>query len=237
MADFSKRSEDIEIMDDLTSSGEIIDQTLRELEVINKWLGGNAVTLNALAKLKRKAKLPEKLIIADLGCGGGDMLNLVSQWAERNKIAVELIGIDANPNIVEYARKHVPLKNVQFKALDIFSEEFRAMKFDVVMATLFFHHFTHDHLTEVFRQLKNQVNIAVIINDIHRHPLAFYSIGLLTRTFSKSSMVIHDAPLSVLRAFSKSELEKIFQDAGFSSYSLKWKWAFRWQAILYPTVC
>lgn len=233
MTDFSKRSEDIEIMDDLTSSGQIIDQTLRELEFINKWLGGNEVTINALDKLRHKVRLPEKLVIADLGCGGGDMLKLVNQWAVRNKITVELIGIDANPNIVAYAHSHVPLKNVKFKSLDIFSDEFKAMKFDVVMATLFFHHFTHDQLTGFFRQLKNQVSTAIIINDIHRHPLAFHSIGLLTRAFSKSSMVVHDAPLSVLRAFSKSELEDIFRDAGYSSYSLVWKWAFRWQTILY----
>jgi 2-polyprenyl-3-methyl-5-hydroxy-6-metoxy-1,4-benzoquinol methylase len=234
MTNFSQRSADVEIMDDLNSSGEIIDQTLRELEFINKWLGGNAVTLNALDQLKRKNKLRGTLRIADLGCGGGDMLHLINAWATQNNMNVELIGIDANPNIIQYARKHVPLRNVEFVTMDIFSEKFKAMKFDIVMATLFFHHFTEDELTAFFRQLRSQVTTAVVINDIHRHPLAFHSIRMLTRAFSRSSMVIHDAPLSVLRAFKKVELERIFHKAGFDSYSLRWKWAFRWQAILYP---
>ena len=41
MPDFSKRSNDEEIMDDLNCAGHVLDQTLRELEIINKWLGGN----------------------------------------------------------------------------------------------------------------------------------------------------------------------------------------------------
>jgi 2-polyprenyl-3-methyl-5-hydroxy-6-metoxy-1,4-benzoquinol methylase len=233
MPDFSKRSSEIEIMDDLSSSGQIIDQTLNELEFINKWLGGNAVTLTALDKLRRNGRISEKIRIADLGCGGGDMLALVDQWGRKNRIRVDMTGVDANANIIQYARNHVPLPNADFRTLDIFSPEFSAMNFDVVMATLFFHHFTDEQLTVFFQQLRQQVSTAVIINDIHRHPLAFHSIRLLTRAFSKSSMVIHDAPLSVLRAFKKKELESIFQNAGFASYSLAWKWAFRWQAILY----
>ena len=233
MPDFSTRSSEIEIMDDLSSSGEIIDQTLRELEFINKWLGGNQVTINALDKLHRKGMLKSQVNIADLGCGGGDMLQLVNRWAEKKSVQVELLGIDANPNIASYARQHVLLPNATFQAIDIFSEEFHRLRFDVVMATLFFHHFTQDQLIGFFQQLKTQTSTAIIINDIHRHPLAFHSIRILTRAFSKSSMVIHDAPLSVMRAFSKAELLEIFEKAGFQHYSLTWKWAFRWQAILY----
>jgi hypothetical protein len=36
----SGRSYEEELMDDLEDSGEVIPQTLRELETINKWLGG-----------------------------------------------------------------------------------------------------------------------------------------------------------------------------------------------------
>jgi SAM-dependent methyltransferase len=233
MPDFSKRSKEMEIMDDLGSSGKIIDQTLRELEFINTWLGGNAVTLNALSRVKRRKGLSGRIRIADLGCGGGDMLKLVNGWSQKNNVSTELLGVDANPNIVAYARKNVPLENVSFKATDIFSNDFKLMEFDIVMATLFFHHFTDVQLIEFFNQLKQQVKTAVIINDIHRHPLAFYSIKWLTQGFSKSPMVIHDAPVSVLRAFARNELHNIIRSAGFTDYTLEWKWAFRWQAVLY----
>jgi hypothetical protein len=82
-------------------------------------------------------------------------------------------------------------------------------------------------------QLKHQAQLAIIINDIHRHPLAYYSIKWLTYFFSRSYLVKNDAPLSVLRAFRRSELKNLFKAAGFLRYQLRWQWAFRWQAILF----
>jgi hypothetical protein len=83
-----------------------------------------------------------------------------------------------------------------------------------------------------FKQLKKQVELGYIINDIHRHWLAYYSIKILTRLFSRSAMVKYDAPLSVLRAFKKAELKKILEAAGPAEYKIQCKWAFRWQAIV-----
>ena len=51
MPDFSIRSMDAEIMDDLEYSGEMMDRTLYELERINKWLGGNDVTLGGIKQI------------------------------------------------------------------------------------------------------------------------------------------------------------------------------------------
>jgi hypothetical protein len=69
---------------------------------------------------------------------------------------------------------------------------------------------------------------------LHRHPVAYYSIKALTNLFSGSYLVKNDAPLSVLRAFRKKELQNLLLAAGIKNYSLRWKWAFRWQLILFP---
>ena len=221
-------------MDNLACNGQVVDQTLRELDVINHWLGGNAVTLNGLRKLLRPTGQNQTMLIADLGCGSGEMLRLISKREKKN---VSLIGIDANPNITSFAEKlSTRFDNIQFMTQNIFSKEFQQTKFDVILATLFFHHFDNEQLVEVFSQLKRQAKIGVVINDIHRHPLAYYSIKLLTKFFSKSSMVKYDAPLSVLRAFKKQELIDIVTKAGIKNYSIKWKWAFRWQVIIYPAL-
>ncbi len=44
MMSLRTRSAELEIMDDLNCHGEVVDQTLRELEVINRLLGGDNVT-------------------------------------------------------------------------------------------------------------------------------------------------------------------------------------------------
>jgi 2-polyprenyl-3-methyl-5-hydroxy-6-metoxy-1,4-benzoquinol methylase len=238
MPDFSTRSSQIEIMDDLQCAGEVVDQTLVELEFINKWLGGNAVTRNGLNFLLSKQKLPRpvksRMAVADLGCGGGDMLKLLAPAFRQKKINVELTGIDANPNIIFFAKKNAhPFSEINFQTLDVLSDMFRQQRYDIIFATLFFHHFSSSQLIEVFSHLKKQAKIGIVINDLHRHWLAYYSIKLLTKLFSRSSMVRFDAPLSVLRGFKKNELEEILSQAGIKDYSLQWKWAFRWQLIIY----
>lgn len=230
---FSRRADSIELMDDLTCEGEVIDRTLVELEFINKWLGGNAVTVDGVNELMESTKhIPDPLRIADLGCGGGDILKLIGKQAARRNIDVWLYGIDANENIIEFARRHSTHQQTEFHALDIFSNDFKELKIDIAVGTLFFHHFTSIELIDFFKALNQQVSIGIVINDIHRHWFAYHSIKLLTGWFSKSAMVKNDAPISVLRAFSKQELQHILHEAGITSYTIRWRWAFRWQIII-----
>jgi 2-polyprenyl-3-methyl-5-hydroxy-6-metoxy-1,4-benzoquinol methylase len=233
MPDFSKRSQEIEIMDDLNCAGEVVDQTLRELETINKFLGGNYVTLNGIEQLLKNKTATKPFVIGDLGCGGGDILKLIYKRSIKKNIPVKLIGIDANPHIIEFAEQNaINFPSLQFEAVDIFSDAFKSKQFDILVGTLFFHHFSEGQLVNFFRQAKNQVSVGLVINDIHRHWFAYHSIRWLTKLFSKSAMVKFDAPLSVMRAFRKKELIKIFEKAGITNYTIRWMWAFRWQVII-----
>jgi len=234
MPDFSQRSTEVEVMDDLGFTGEVMDQTLYEIEVINKWLGGNAVTLGGLHELMKNQDPTKEISIADLGCGRGDMLQLIAGWAKRENRLVRLIGFDANPYIIQAAKNNLwNCPNIELVVMNIFSAEFRMLKFDIVIGTLFYHHFSNEQLLSFFLQLKDQVRIGHMINDLHRHNLAFYSIKILTALFSSSSMVKADAPLSVLRAFTKKELVEVLRRADVKRFSIRWKWAFRWQVLVY----
>ena len=218
-------------MDDLTLSGEELRRNLAELEVINNWLGGHKVVLDALEQLQ----VPENytLRIADIGCGGGDTLKSIANWARRRSIKVELEGIDANDFMVQYARRHcADFPEVSIAQYNVFSEAFAAQKYDVIVCSLFCHHFTDAQLVQLFNQLYNQASMAVIINDLHRHWLAYYSIKYITAAFSGSRLVKNDAPLSVWRAFKREELEQLVKQAGIQKYNLRWMWAFRWQLVL-----
>jgi 2-polyprenyl-3-methyl-5-hydroxy-6-metoxy-1,4-benzoquinol methylase len=233
MPDFLKRAYDEELMDDLDCSGEVVHQTLKELETINTLLGGNYVTINGIQKLLNHAGV-KSFSLADLGCGGGDILRLIKRWSVRRHLQAKLVGIDANPNIVREAKMSTPESlSIDFESVNIFSTEFKSRSFDIVTGTLFFHHFTNEELTDFFAQLRNQTRVGFVINDIHRHWFAYHSIKWLTKFFSRSPMVQNDAPLSVLRAFRKEELVEILRDAGVKSYSIRWMWAFRWQVVAY----
>jgi 2-polyprenyl-3-methyl-5-hydroxy-6-metoxy-1,4-benzoquinol methylase len=230
---FSKRSDSLEIMDDLACQGEVVFQTLRELDFINLRLGGNQVTISALIRCWKKIPPEQEIVIADLGCGSGEILRIIALLARNERRKVKLIGLDANPHIIEYAQiQSKEFTEISFEALNIFSEEFKAQKFDFVLATLFTHHFNEEELIQLFTSLKENTRQAIIVNDIHRHFLAYYSIKWLTAAFSKSAMVQFDAPLSVLRAFKKNEWVLLMKKLKINEFSLKWKWAFRWQLII-----
>lgn len=232
MNKFSQRSESLEIMDDLNCSGEVVHQTLIELAFINRWLGGNAITIRGVEEfLGKKPKHP--ITIADVGCGSGDMLRLIKPFLQGKDIDAQLIGIDANPHIIAYANDlHKDIPGISFRADDIRNESFRSDRYDVMLATLFLHHFTTPELIGILQSMKKQVRLGIVINDLHRHPLAYYSIRLLTLIFSKSAMVKFDAPLSVLRGFTRKEWIEILEKAGIHTYTIKWKWAFRWQIVI-----
>jgi 2-polyprenyl-3-methyl-5-hydroxy-6-metoxy-1,4-benzoquinol methylase len=233
MPDFRHRSEAIEIMDDLNCSGAVVNQTLREIETINRLLGGNYVTIDGIRRLIDK-KTTGTIRIADLGCGGGDILRLIREWGSQKNLALELTGYDANPFIISDAENHTAaVCRIRYKAVNIFSEEFEKEKFEIATGTLFFHHFSDNELALFFSQLKRQATMGIVINDIHRHWFAYYSIRWLTALFSRSSMVKFDAPLSVLRAFRKKELVQILKNAGIAKYTIRWMWAFRWQIIIF----
>jgi 2-polyprenyl-3-methyl-5-hydroxy-6-metoxy-1,4-benzoquinol methylase len=233
MPDFTRRANGREIMDDLRVSGSDLHQALRELESINYLLGGNYVTLNALMQFVEGKQTANEIHIADLGCGSGDILKLIRRVLDKKKVNAALTGVDANPNVVRYAIAQTPPAcRIHYEALDIFSDEFRERRFDIVTGTLFFHHFSTAQLIQFFKQLKDQVSTGIIINDIHRHWFSYYSIKWLTKVFSRSVMVKHDAPMSVLRAFKRKDLVEILEGAGISRYRIKWCWAFRWQVLV-----
>jgi len=166
--DFCNRSSTIEIMDNLACDGEVVFQTLRELDVINHWLGGNAVTISALTKCWKIIPKENCITIADLGCGSGEMLRIISKLAEKENRIVKLIGYDANAHIIDYARNHSKgISNISFESVNVFSQEFQDQKFDFVLATLFMHHFSETELVALLSSVKKQTRSAIIINDIH----------------------------------------------------------------------
>ncbi|MCH7414171.1 methyltransferase domain-containing protein [Belliella sp. R4-6] len=232
MGRFSQRSYEKEIMDDLEFEGPVLEQSLKELRTINKLLGGNKVTTTGLDFIMKKYP-QENYLIADIGCGGGDMIRVMGDWAKKKNIKCEFIGIDANPNTIEFAKERLnDLDHVNFRAQNVFEDSFEKEQVDIITCTLFTHHFTDKELLRLLSSFISKARLGIIINDLHRHRLAYYSIKLLTRLFSKSPMVQNDGPLSVLRAFSKQDLQLLIKSSNIKTPQIKWFWAFRWQVII-----
>lgn len=231
------RSNKEEIMDDFSIGGELLRDTLDKLENINRWLGGNSVTVKGLESLLKNYPKDQTITIVDVGCGHGDILRDVAKFGRKKDFKFQLIGVDANPTAIEYANElSVDFPELEFKTQDIFSSAFKKQEFDVVLATLFFHHFKEKELISFLKDTLKQTKIGIVVNDLHRNKLAYYLFMLLS-LFIKNKMIIEDGLTSILRGFKREDLEetsKVLRQAQNDKliYSIKWKWAFRYLWIL-----
>lgn len=234
---FKTRSGKKELMDNLALADPALTENLQELEAVNHWLGGKRTLISALNKVYEKrsrAFKNKRVVIADLGCGGGDLLRAIHDWAREKEFNVELLGIDANPFMVQYAvRNSLAFSKITFKTVDVLADAFKNMQFDIVCLNTFCHHLTDADLVRLWKQLEKQTSTAIIINDLHRHWLAYVSIKWLSRLLKFSYLARHDGPLSVLRAFQKRELIALLALANIDSYEIRWAWAFRWELIIW----
>lgn len=231
MIRFKSRSVLPEKMDQPGVSSEEIHKALKELSIINRLLGGYSVMLSALNKICSKDKHYK---IVDVGSGGGDMVRQCNKWAVQKNYPLIFYGIDMNKEMTEYAIANLPSDaSIKFMTMNVFDPGIKVLNPDIFMNSLFCHHFDDDDLETLVRNLFENARVAVIINDLHRHWFAFYSIKFITSLFSKSYLVKYDGPLSVLRSLTRKEWKIILNKAGISKYSIQWKWAWRWQIILY----
>jgi 2-polyprenyl-3-methyl-5-hydroxy-6-metoxy-1,4-benzoquinol methylase len=205
-----------------------IRRNMYELDTINTLLGGHDITIRGIRKIAGEAR---ELHVCEIGCGGGDNLRAVHRWAEKRGIRIRATGIDIKPECTRYARE----RNPDIAEADWITADYRHAhlpeKPDIIFSSLFCHHFNDTGVAEIFRWSAENSRLGFFMNDLQRHPLAYHSIGLLTRLFSKSYLVKNDAPLSVARGFSRDELRQIL-DAGLKNLDVKtdieWAWAFRW---------
>ncbi len=226
------RTQEAEIMDDFSLQGEELREALDQIARINQLLGGNKVTLEGIKKVIQSNET-ETITIADIGCGNGDMLRMLSNFAKKNKLDFKLIGIDANDFTINYAKKlSIAYPNIDYQCVDIFSEDFKNLKFDIILCTLTLHHFTNEQILNIITTFKNNAKTGIVINDLHRSKLAYRLFELICFIFKLNRMSRQDGLVSILRGFKKNELEEFSKKLNLKNYNINWKWAFRYQWII-----
>ena len=231
--DFSKRSYEKELLDASDIPFKDIRRNMDELEFINAHLGGHKITIAGLSQLASvKLNKGRPLLVAEIGCGGGDNLVAIRKWCKTKGLELKVIGIDINPHCIEVAKKKLGNTNAMLISSDYTEVQFHDQKPDIIFSSLFCHHFQDEELTGMLKWMQLHAKNGFFINDLHRHPLAYYLIKFLSAVFSRSYLLKNDAPLSVRRGFKRTDWEKLLREAGIKQYTLHWKWAFRYLLVV-----
>lgn len=219
-----------EITDDLSLKDPEVIENLKELEIVNRFLGGHSSSYYGIKILL--PKVSQNVSIADYGCGGGDTL-LYLKKKFNITYPIKWTGVDGSEDIVDFARKKfLQSPNVSIIHGNIFSEEINKKTFDIIHCSLTCHHFKDEQLISLFRQFYKNSSLGFIINDLHRHALALCGVKLLNGTIIKTKIGQHDGVQSVLRGFTKNELEYFLSKAGIKNFKIYWRWAFRWLVVV-----
>jgi hypothetical protein len=159
----------------------------------------------------------------------------MAKWGRKKGLQLEFVGVDLKADCIAYATQfcaaYQEITLVQNDYVDWFRQN---PKVDITVSSLFCHHLSNEEFSQLIFLSNESSKIASITNDLHRNAWAYYSIAFLTSVFSKSYLVKNDAKLSVLRGFSRKEIMQLIQP--YLGARLSWKWAFRWQIIVFKTL-
>jgi ubiquinone/menaquinone biosynthesis C-methylase UbiE len=210
---FGSRSVERELIDGVDYTAAELLASLSDLRRINRFLGGRRALFKHLLPMIDSLG-QSRIRLLDLGTGSADIPIALVKWARRRGLELEFVVLDNNWLAVEEARRAtLSFAEVSIVQADALAPPFRDASFDFVLCSLFLHHFRTDEAARLLTVYSRIARHAVIINDLHRHWFAYYSIKALTALFA-SRLVRNDAALSVLRGFTRRDVDEIAKLAG-----------------------
>jgi 2-polyprenyl-3-methyl-5-hydroxy-6-metoxy-1,4-benzoquinol methylase len=227
---FTFRSSQKELIDESKIPPGLLYKNLKELDILNRTTGGHTLSLKGIKQIITNRN--KCYHIVDLGCGSGDALKYIADWARLNKFKIRFTGVDMNADAIEYLKNHcIDYPEINGIATDYKDYLNKNEEIDLVHCSLFCHHLNDSELLNLFIHLKQNAKIGFVINDLQRHWLAYYSAWLFPRLLNGTKLAKNDGPISVLRGFKQHEIKQLLEKASVKDYSIQKAFAFRYLIV------
>jgi ubiquinone/menaquinone biosynthesis C-methylase UbiE len=213
-----RRLDTPELLDEHDAPLSDVERSLRDLQRFNRWCGGTRVYRSIVGRLLGDRERP---VIIDLGAGTADLVD---------SLGAKAVAVDWNLRHLLYDRAASPARRVVADARWL---PFRDNAADAVTSSHFFHHFTPEENVDIVRESLRVARVGVAMTDTIRHAVPLLFTLMLRWLHLVGRITAFDAPASVRRGYTTSEVEEIARQSGASRVVVEDYVPFRWGMLLW----
>lgn len=204
-----ERSQARELMDDPAVDAVELAGNFADIERANAWFGGaRAVVREVFARGARS--------VLDVGCGSADVPRALLAESRRRGRPLEVVALDRSAAILKIARERSRGESaLHFVQAEGEALPFADAEFDVATCNLALHHFDPPAAVTLLAELRRVAAVAPLVCDLRRSRHAYFATRVFTTFIARNRLTKHDAPLSVLRAYSPDEALELARRAGW----------------------
>lgn len=188
-----------ELLDSDEGTPHEVAGSIADLRFFNRAFGGIHTMSSLLRRVAAERKLKDFSWL-DVAGSEGYVATETSKELARSGIAV-------HPIILDRALTHMD-RTTTAVCGDAMALPFRDNSFDAVGCSLFIHHLEAGEIDRFAREALRVARHALLIHDLIRHPVHL-ALSYLGFPIYRSRITRHDAPASVWRAYTVSELMTI----------------------------
>ncbi len=215
-----------ELLDTDAGTADEVAASLSDLRRINRWFGGVATTENMVERVAHETK-QSSLSLLEVAGGSGYVPETAGQRLQQHGLHLQVTVLDRVPSHLSNAHRAV--------VGDALALPFRDSSFDLLSCNLFAHHLSPPELVQFVDEALRVCRIAVLINDLVRHPLHM-SLVYAGMPLYRSRLTRHDAPASVRQAYTPEEMKTLLAQSRAARVEIHRHYLFRMGVIVWKFV-
>jgi SAM-dependent methyltransferase len=201
-------------------SRDVMRACLRDLARVNRWFLAYRPLLAWLEGICPSIRT-EPIRMLDVGCGYGDTLRRIERWAWDHGVAVELTGLDLNPDSIAIAAEASAADSrIRWVATDVFACRMPAPP-HLVFSSLFTHHLSDGDVVRFIRWMEENAETGWFINDLSRAAVPYHLFRTFSRVARLHRFVQNDGPVSIARAFVPDDWRRLCAAAGLGDREIE----------------
>ncbi len=216
-----------ELLDAPVADQRVLARNLRDIRRINLMLGWTGLALQQVAQMV-KSKGLASFTLLDVATGSADIPKAIARWAAHQQLQAAITATDISEQVLEAARANcADMPAIHLEQQNALALSYADQSFDLALCAMALHHFSPQDAPTLLRELARVARYAVIVSDLERSFPAYLGAWLLTHTLMPNRLTRHDAPASVRRAYTASEVRVLAEQAGLHAAAIRTAFPFR----------